>query len=210
MRTFQTTAKRNAISAQVRALRVQEFRAHHPKLVEWLATSKLSFAQSMYDALQRYGSLTANQLDAAVRCMHAQQERTARVIDSAVAIDVSKIEIAFNAAQSKGVKRPRMRLGTYVFSTAPATGANAGALYVKTSDEAQSYLGKVVAGKFVRSAQCDDTQAQQVIELASDPMNAAIAYGRRTGECAICARELTNHASIELGIGPICAEKFGF
>ncbi len=56
---------------------------------------------------------------------------------------------------------------------------------------------------------CQREQAE-VLAVASDPHNAAIAYGRRTGNCAICGRELTNHASIDLGIGPICAEKYGW
>lgn len=33
-------------------------------------------------------------------------------------------------------------------------------------------------------------------------------YGRRTGSCMICSRELTNPESITNGIGPICASKF--
>lgn len=209
-RVYQTTAARNAINAQRRAQAMQDFRADHPKLVAWLASSKLSFAQSLNDAFHRYGTLTVNQMEAARNCMHQQQERAQQVMVMAVNIDVSKIETAFSMAQSKGVKRPRMRLGDYMFSTAPATGANAGALYVKASDESQTYMGKVVGGKFVRSALCNDTHETQIIELAGDPMKAAIAYGRRTGECAICGRELSNHASIELGIGPICAGKFGF
>jgi hypothetical protein len=33
-------------------------------------------------------------------------------------------------------------------------------------------------------------------------------YGRKTGTCYMCSRELTNPVSIENGIGPICASKF--
>jgi hypothetical protein len=76
--------------------------------------------------------------------------------------------------------------------------------------EDDQYLGKVQDGKFSRVRECDDATQAQVLEVASDPHNAAIAYGQRTGNCAICSRELTNHASIDLGIGPICAEKYGW
>ena len=32
--------------------------------------------------------------------------------------------------------------------------------------------------------------------------------GKETGNCCVCARELTNKKSIELGIGPICRGYF--
>jgi hypothetical protein len=40
-------------------------------------------------------------------------------------------------------------------------------------------------------------------------MEAAVRYGRQTGRCSCCGRELTNKASIDAGIGPICASKWG-
>jgi len=49
--------------------------------------------------------------------------------------------------------------------------------------------------------------AEGFIDAATDPLAAAIAYGRETGSC--CGRELTNKVSIDLGIGPICREKWG-
>lgn len=36
----------------------------------------------------------------------------------------------------------------------------------------------------------------------------AKAFGRETGVCMVCGRELTNPASIEDGIGPVCSSKF--
>jgi len=44
--------------------------------------------------------------------------------------------------------------------------------------------------------------------LAADPLAAAAAYGRDTGECGICHRELTNPESVAAGIGPICRSRF--
>lgn len=43
-----------------------------------------------------------------------------------------------------------------------------------------------------------------------DPHAAAVGYGRRFGTCAICGRTLTNHESIEFGIGPICSSRMGW
>lgn len=36
----------------------------------------------------------------------------------------------------------------------------------------------------------------------------AAAYGRKTGNCMICGRQLTDPASVKAGIGPICIKGF--
>lgn len=36
----------------------------------------------------------------------------------------------------------------------------------------------------------------------------AKAYGKATGQCCVCGRELTNEESITNGIGPVCSSKF--
>jgi len=174
------------------------------------------FARSMYDALMQYGTLTPRQHETVTRLRLADAERAAARQAEAIArqanapaIDVSAIETAFAHAKGKGIKKPKMKLAGFKFSEAPAHGRNAGALYVvRVSDD--QYLGKVLDGKFTRVRECDEATQAEVLAVASDPHNAAIAYGRRTGNCAICGRELTNHASIDLGIGPICAEKYGW
>jgi hypothetical protein len=122
-------------------------------------------------------------------------------------VDVSKILVAFNTAFSNGIKRPKLRLGDFVFSRAPDTGRNAGSVYVK---KGETYLGKVTGGEFFPVRDCDDTTTKGVIEVASKPGESAKAFGFRTGNCSCCGRTLTNGESIDLGIGPICAEKFGF
>lgn len=53
-------------------------------------------------------------------------------------------------------------------------------------------------------------QAAPVLEeISRDPMDALVAYGRRTGECGVCGRKLSDPDSVEAGIGPICAAKVG-
>lgn len=44
--------------------------------------------------------------------------------------------------------------------------------------------------------------------IAADPIGAARLYGKKTGVCCCCARELTDPKSIEAGIGPICEQKW--
>ncbi len=114
---------------------------------------------------------------------------------------------AFNTAQAKGIKRPKVKMDELVVKLAPATGKNPGALYVQDHGV---YMGKIVKGQFFKQHECTPEIEQQVQQLMSDPLENMIAYGRRTGMCCICGRELTNHTSIDAGIGPICADKFGF
>jgi len=122
-------------------------------------------------------------------------------------LDVSAIAAAFASAREAGIKSPKLRLDTFIFSRAPDTGANAGAIYVKQDGE---YLGKVANGLFRPTLACEPATKARVIAVASDPHNAAKAYGAKTGSCACCGRELVNGESISLGIGPICRDKFGW
>lgn len=46
-------------------------------------------------------------------------------------------------------------------------------------------------------------------EFEADPLAAAKKYGKESGRCCSCGRDLTDPVSIENGIGPICATKFG-
>ena len=55
-----------------------------------------------------------------------------------------------------------------------------------------------------------EANTKAMIEIAKNPLDATIKYGQLTGQCGCCGRLLTNHKSIERGIGPICAENFGF
>ena len=119
---------------------------------------------------------------------------------------------AFEAAKSKGAKRLTLRFeGINVKPNRDNT-----ALWVTSQSETEmgdygmkpKYLGKVTP------AGCDsrlsDTVKEIIMGAANDPLNAAIRYGKLSGECSCCGRELTDPRSIERGIGPICATKFGW
>ena len=223
-RQFKTNAADRAqkrVQAAVRKASAGEqaltsFAAQHPAEASWIDASRatFAFAQSMHDAIQKFGSLTANQLAACTRAVEkvaARQTERATVVASAPVIDTSKIEAAFAAARSNGLKSLKLRIADLVISPAKATSANAGALYVKSkgSFDDSTYFGKIVGGKFIKSRECDASTEAQIIATAADPLAAAVAYGRATGSCSCCGRELTNKVSIDLGIGPICRAKWG-
>ena len=119
---------------------------------------------------------------------------------------------AFEAAKSKGAKRLTLRFdGVNVKPNRDNT-----ALWVTSQTEFEQgdygmkpkYLGKVTTSG-CDSRLSDDVKAI-IMGAANDPLNAAIRYGKVSGECSCCGRELTVKESIERGIGPICAKKFGW
>lgn len=205
--------KRKSITvSEKREAWVEQHEAEYNWLLE--NAGSFEFATSLRDALNRYGSLTDGQLGAVRKCILKAAERTAErtaqraaIAAAAPVVSIQAIETAFAHAMTRGIKRPKVRLGEFKLSVAPATGANAGAVYVKRGED---YLGKIKDGRFVRSFTCTEVTEAEVVELCANPAEAAIAYGRRTGSCACCGRELTVGESIDRGIGPICAEKYGW
>lgn len=52
-----------------------------------------------------------------------------------------------------------------------------------------------------------DRICDALVELAGDPKGALARYGRATGRCGVCGRELSDPESVALGIGPICLSR---
>lgn len=78
-------------------------------------------------------------------------------------------------------------------------GVNTGYAYVYYPTGA--YAGKITpAGVF----NGDSKMAEALSKAAENPQEAAVAYGRQTGNCSCCGRGLTDPVSIFGGIGPIC------
>ncbi len=210
-------AKARAYAASAKERAAQTWRDTHVEEVAWMTSraERFAFASGMLEAVAKYGSLTDGQLAAVRRCMARDSERDvqraqerAQRAASAPAIDLSAIEAAFAKAREAGLRRPSLRLAGFRFSPASAYGKNPGAIYVK--DSAGEYLGKVADGKLHRAYACTPEQAEQVVAVAADPEQAAIAYGKRYGQCACCGRELSDPVSVERGIGPVCASKYGW
>jgi len=186
----------------------------HPKLIgdlkgmiEWN-----DFARSLLEQFESRGSLSENQINSAYR-MIAKTAATKKAKakareDAAVEVDLSPIKVMFDGAFEKGHRRPTYRALGLIISRAPDHGSNAGALYVKT--ECDEYQGKITAeNKFYAVSSADAATGESLKVIADDPTDAAIKYGRLTGNCACCGRTLTNKLSIERGIGPICRDNMG-
>jgi hypothetical protein len=229
-KTFKTSPESRAKAKSDKAARkakltqdaIDLFTAQHPEIVAWInekAAVGNNFASSLLTSLQTYGSLTPNQIAAIERSKVRDAERivnAAARIENAPVVDTSginRLKTAFDAAKAyaanKGnsIRNLRITLGSMVISPAGDNSKNPGALYVKNNGE---YLGKIAAGKFFSVRECSSDQEKQVLAFVADPKAAAKAYGQETGVCCICNATLTNKESIEAGIGPICATKFGW
>lgn len=175
-------------------------------LFEWLMANQNwnSFAQSLITAHEEARNpWTEKQVAAAMRTMAKTEAARAERDANAPKVDLDPIRAMFDAAYDNGLKRPKYRAEGLVINRAPDHGANPGALYVKTTDG--DYLGKVINGVYKGKSEA----LERLHSIAENPMEAAVRYGRQTGQCACCGRELTNKLSIELGIGPVCREKWG-
>lgn len=208
----QVRANKKAVTEAARiAAAIEAFKVEQPAVFAWMeAARNFPFAIAMREALNKWGTLTDNQLAACVRCVDGLAKAKAAMVERQAAapeITIAKIEESFSAAKAHGIKRPHLRLDTFEFKPAGAASKNAGSIYVT---EAGDYLGKITDGKFICTRECGDDRQARVVAAAADPAASAKAYGLRTGSCSCCGRTLTNGASIDLGIGPICAGKFGW
>lgn len=213
-RTFVSHAekvRRRAKAIENKAAKQEAFLAEHADIAEWLKDNSWSFAQSLVQSLIRYGSLTDNQIAAARRCIARDAERkaqrTAEAAERAAQaqpVNTTALEDAF----AKASKRNR-RIALWIGSVRVKPAAkHPGVLYV-VDRSTDSYLGKVTGGKFIPSRDGKAREAEMLAILA-DPKAAAVRHGKLTGACSVCNRTLTDPASIQAGIGPVCAENMGW
>lgn len=212
-RGAQRRSKTQAQESAQRVAQTEEFTEKHGDVVRYLGerASRWDFARSLIGDLIRTGGLTDGQLAAARKAMQRDVERVAAreaTATSVAGVGLTRLLEAFATAAAAGVKRPKVRVGDLVFSVANAHSRNVGCVYVKADGV---YQGKITAeGRFYVSQEARAGIQPEVEAIARDPKAAAIAHGQRTGTCSVCGAELTNGESIARGIGPICAERFGW
>lgn len=224
-RSFKTSPEARAKNRQtsqhrraaVPANNWEAFVARHPEIAQWIDSApQFGFAVAMRAAVERWGSLTDNQLAGCRRALEGRVRATQARAERATAVDTAGVDrlktafdkaIAFSRAKGRNLRQPRITIGSIVISPAGETSKNPGAIYVKSHGD---YLGKIMDGRFFPVSACTPEQQDRVLAFIADPKAAAEAYGIETGTCCICNATLTNKESIERGIGPICAEKFGW
>ena len=131
------------------------------------------------------------------------------------AIDVAGIEALLAQARAK---HPAILLRAddrpVRISVAGSKSKTPGAIMVTGTGnfESRPYYGKIVGGTFLPSPRNEPSTIASVTALlvafAADPAATAADYGRSTGVCSFCARQLTDERSVSVGYGPICAETY--
>jgi hypothetical protein len=131
-------------------------------------------------------------------------------------IDASNILASLAEARAKGIKKPMLRLvdpvGNDIRVKYMSFGKNAGGCWVTSNDD---LIGKIDdGGMFTFTGRpYTDKFVDEVFDFIDitnyDVKSALESYGKITSKCGCCGLPLTNKKSIELGIGPICLDKYG-
>jgi Family of unknown function (DUF6011) len=183
---------------------------------EWAYINKRAdkgstFYQSFIEKIDTYGELTENQLAVVHKDMAKDAEFFAkRDAERSGTVGVDRINALFETAKANGLTRPIFRTERLTIKRAPANGRNPGALYVTDRDLGGEYVGMIKDGVFKAKYGAKPDTLKLLCEIAENPLEAAVKYGRSTGNCCICDRELTDPVSVANGIGPYCAARFGF
>jgi hypothetical protein len=180
---------------------------------EWVMANRKTnnFAHSLCEYYTRTGTLTENQ----VRRVQERLPGAPATVAPPVAHPVSlagegftKLLESFNRAKVNGLKHPKLTTGPLAFSLAPEHGKNPGFIYIKHHGE---YAGKVSPeGIFSKAYETTPATVELITRVGRDPLAEAIRHGHETGNCAICSRRLSDLESVQRGIGPVCAKRFGW
>ena len=135
--------------------------------------------------------------------------------------DASNVLASLAEARAKGIKKPILRLqranGMEIQLKYMSVGKNAGGAWVTMRSEGTEgdLIGKIDdSGVFTFTGRPYTDQVIDevfgIIESAHEDLEGALrSYGKMTSKCGCCGLPLTNKKSIELGIGPICLDKYG-
>lgn len=176
------------------------------------------FMDSMVDALSRYKSLTWGQAKGVLNCLRAAMAQRAEQQPVAAAPAAPEPVTIPNGTYTVVVQGGHITLR---LTTADEDKFGPGkqiAAYLNGQDNDNDYQGfAFVTGTrfnaWKRFAMGYDAQKFALNVLLTGGLNnakeAGIAYARESGRCCVCNRTLTDPESIENGIGPVCAGKFG-
>jgi hypothetical protein len=131
---------------------------------------------------------------------------------AAILVDATKVFAAFKAAQENKFPNPSIRADGLRLKASVNVTFDASIMVLDSAAEFEvAFLGRITAqGMFNPTRHWDSKWLEPLKAILADPQAAAIRYGMRIGACSICGRTLTNHESIDIGIGPICRGKMGW
>lgn len=172
-----------------------------------LKGSDLDFAQSLARQWVNRGYLAPNQMVYADKLVARAQSASSPVEPAAMA----KIFGLFAAAEKAGLRYPKVRLGNeIVLSPAGYQSKYPGSIQVKAPGGFDApWYGRVNADGTISKGRDWEFVDAAFKAWVADPAAAATAYGKATGCCAFCSKELTDARSVAMGYGPVCADNYG-
>jgi ribosomal protein L37AE/L43A len=218
-------AKGKVTAAQNKAQRLVEFARDHVEVIDFLVANQewSEFYRSLHDQLMERGSLSDGQIAAVHRGIEKlaakRAEKNVEREKKSGTVDISRIVAMFERAVTKrGTKKmSRPILSTAAVTIKPAT-RHEGVLYV-TSTDSDTYLGKIANGRFEARNAASDTTVKELRMICDDPEAAIRSYAVVNGRfengvlveapCGLCHRLMHDEVSLERGIGPVCAARYG-
>lgn len=214
---------------------IDNFDTTYPELLKFLETNPTNsnFINSIYKQLLTRGNLSEKQISTAIKISKIATDTTKEpshisdpnylfpniraIFDNAISAQSARMS---NLPSTAEMKSPILRTEDYTFRVASPRSRYAGAIFVSTSDpypdaKLLARIGHainrelIVPNQYATIRSFVTTILPELRKIEANPLDAAVRYGQLTGKCSCCGRTLTNHESIEAGIGPICAEKWG-
>lgn len=182
-------------------MNIQTLRTSLEPLTGWNA-----FAKSICEQIDQKGEVSDKQMAACEKMLAKLTANSTVRASKSGEVDMAAIEALFATAKANGLKRPAFVAYDLRISLAPETGANAGAYYVKLAGE---YQGKIKGGRFIAAGAAAPDTLETLKAIAADPAGSARRFGKETGICCCCGKELTDAESVAAGIGPVCATRWG-
>lgn len=168
------------------------------------AAGKADTCIDLAGRLRKFGAFaSAKQADFAVKLVEWAKPREAAAVAAAAPASIPMHALA------KAVEGfAKVSIGELVFSR-----DKDGARWITRNDELigrfEHGVAKLFNGRMAKAGIKAATVIGELVTIEQDPAAAIIAHGKLTGICGCCGRTLTDPASIEAGIGPVCAKKFG-
>jgi hypothetical protein len=173
------------------------------------------FILSLADQLRRKGTLSDKQVAAAAKFFAPKPALPA-------ASNLQPI-IAFLRAAETNLKFPKLHFEVdgveLVLRLKGKQSAHPGAVDLvsrekvwneKFQQDAPIWYGRIEPdGQSVFGGRVTPSIVAALNAIAADPREASIRYARKTGHCAFCGRFLETKASVSVGYGPVCADKYG-
>lgn len=176
-----------------------------PEIMQHVSKVDSDFARSLTSQYEQRGSLSMKQVQCAVDMANREYNRGRTVDVSRVfaALEGAHIRLARFNIDGHEVRLKRNKTGTSYYA-------------LVNGDHVGSVLN---TGEFrpgnaaLWGRRPGDLNAAQVAEgmraFGDDPIGTMVRYGIETGICGVCGRRLEDPASVEAGIGPVCAKRLG-